>query len=101
MSAITVGGSAAGSCDFPAAFGDRAFVGELAQDALQFDAVGVLQAEFARDLAGADFAGIGTDKGDDGVPGRKAMVALFASLIRLPCPRSSSRASWRPRRFGR
>ena len=41
-----------------AALGDRAFVGELAQHALERGAVGVLQAEGARDLALADFAGL-------------------------------------------
>ena len=40
--------------DLLAALFDRALVGEFAQDALQLDAVGVLQAEFPRDLAGAD-----------------------------------------------
>ena len=58
MSAITVGGSAAGSWIFRAALGDGAVVGEFAQDALQLDAVGILQAELAGDLAGADLARI-------------------------------------------
>ena len=58
MSAITVGGSAAGSWIFLPRLAIGAVVGEFAQDALQLDAVGVLQAEFARDLAGADLARI-------------------------------------------
>ena len=77
-----------------AAFGDGAVVGEFAQDPLQLDAVGILQAELARDLAGADLAWIRTDEGDDGVPGRKAIVVFFASLIPGPCPRFSSQAFW-------
>jgi hypothetical protein len=66
--------------DFLAALGDGAVVGEFAQDALQLDAVGVLQAELARDLAGADLAWIRTDEGDDGVPGRKAIVVFALHL---------------------
>ncbi|MGY4419398.1 hypothetical protein ACVWY2_001823 [Bradyrhizobium sp. JR6.1] len=66
--------------DLAAALGDRAVVGELAEDPLQLDAVGVLQAELARDLAGADLAWIGADEGDDGVPARKAMVGFSFHL---------------------
>ena len=95
MSAITVGGSAAGSLDLLAALVDGAVVGEFAQDALQLGAVGVLQAELARDLAGADLARMRADEGDDGVPARKAIVALLCHFIRGPCPRFSSQASWR------
>ena len=73
--------------DLLAALGDRAFVGEFAQDALQLDAVGVLQAELARDLAGADLSRMRADEGDDGVPVRKAAVALLGHSIRWPCRR--------------
>src|SRR5713101_3413507 len=86
---------ACGFAYFLAAFGDHAFVGELAQDAFQFGAVGVLQAEFARDLAGSDFSRLRTYEGDDGVRAWKNLVALFCHFIRLPCQRSSSPpASW-------
>ena len=61
--------------DLLAALLDRARVGEFAQDAFQLDAVGVLEAEFACDLAGPDLSGLGANEGDDGVPGRKAAVA--------------------------
>ena len=69
-----------GLVDLAAALGDGAVVGEFAQDSLQLDAVGILQAELARDLAGADLAGIRADEGDDGVPARKTIVALFVHL---------------------
>ncbi len=49
-----------------AAFGDDTFIGEVAQDALELDAVGVLQAEGACNLARADLAiGIIADEGGD------------------------------------
>ena len=66
--------------DLAAALGDRAVVGEFAQDLLQRDAVGVLQAELARDFAGADVAGIRANEGDDGVPAWKTIVGLLAHL---------------------
>ena len=44
---------------------DAAFVGELAQHALQLDAAVVLQIEGAGDLARADLAGLLGDKGED------------------------------------
>ena len=83
-----------GLVDFPSALGDGAFVGEFAQDALQLDAVGILQAELAGDFPRADLARIRTDEGDDGVPARKTIVVFSSSLIPGPCPRSSSQASW-------
>ncbi len=95
MSAITVGGSAAGSLDLLAALGDRAFVGEFAQDAFQFGAVGVLQAEFARDLAGADFSGMRADEGDDGVPAPESRCRVAWPLYPLALPALSSRTFWR------
>ena len=91
-------GQACGFAYFLAALGDHAFVGELAQDAFQFGAVGVLQAEFARDLAGSDFSRLRTDEGDDGVRAWKNLFALFCHFIRLPCQRSSSLPASRPLR---
>ena len=48
-----------------AALLDAALVGELAQHALERGAVGVLEAEGARDLAGADLAGLLADEGEE------------------------------------
>ena len=50
---------------------DDAVVGELAQHALERGAVGVLQPEGARDLAGADLAGLLADEGNEVVFGRE------------------------------
>ena len=66
-----------------AALRERAVVGELAQDAFQFDAVGVLQPERAGDFAGAGLAGLRADECDDLVPGGKASVAFSFHLS--PC----------------
>ena len=55
---------------------DAAFVGEFAQHALERGAVGVLQAEGARDLAGADLAGLLADEGDDVVFGGEGRFAV-------------------------
>src|ERR1700693_3165616 len=90
-----------GFADLLAALFDRAFVGEFAQDTSQLGAVGVLQAELARDLAGSDLSRMRADEGDDGVPGRKATVALLFHLILGPFRHVSSQASWRrPLVFG-
>ena len=67
--------------DLAAVLLDGAVVGQFAQDPFQLDAVGVLQAEFARDLAGADFARIGADERDEGVPVGKAALALSCSHL--------------------
>jgi hypothetical protein len=61
-------------------FLDGAVVGELAQHALELDAIGVLQAELARNFAGPDLSGICLDEGDDGAPVGKAMVILAFHL---------------------
>src|SRR5205085_1849778 len=66
------------------ALGDRAFVGEFAQNALQLGAVGILQPELARDFAGADLAGMGADEGEDGVAAREALLAPPAHPRALP-----------------
>src|SRR5437868_14260286 len=60
-----------------AACGDDAFVLEGAQDALELDAVGILQPEFARDLPRADLARLRTDEGEDRLRRRKALLARF------------------------
>ena len=44
---------------------DVAFVGKLAQHALELGAVGVLEAESAGDLARADLAGLLADEGEE------------------------------------
>jgi hypothetical protein len=69
--------------DLLAAFFDRALIGQFAQNALQLDAVGVFQAELARDLAGSDVPRTRTNKGDDGVPAWKDVVALLCHSIRF------------------
>ncbi len=58
-------GQDAGMVQLLAALLDRAFVGELAQQALEVGAQCVFQAEGARDFAGADFAGLVSDEGED------------------------------------
>lgn len=64
-------GKGAGSVQLLMAALDNAVVGELAQHALERGAVGVLEPEGARDLAGADFAGLLADEGNDVVFGRE------------------------------
>ncbi len=58
-------GQGAGVMQLLAAFLDRAVVAEFAQHALEFGAHGVLQAEGAGDFAGADFAGLLADEGEN------------------------------------
>ena len=58
-------GQRAGVMQLLAALLDRAFVGEFAQHALELGAHGVLEAEGAGDLAGADFAGLLADEGEN------------------------------------
>ena len=69
-----------GLVDLSPALGDGAVVGELAQDALQLDAVGILQPELAGDFPRADLARIRTDEGDDGVPAWKTIVVFSLHL---------------------
>ena len=72
---------------FLAALLDRAFVGHFAQHALEFGAHGVLEAEGAGDFAGADFAGLLGDEGEDvslGGEGGCRLVGLFK--IDFPAP---------------
>ena len=64
-------GEGAGTVQLLVAALDNAGVGELAQHALEGGAVGVLEPEGARDLAGADFAGLLADEGNDVVFGRE------------------------------
>ena len=61
-----------------AALLDAALVREFAQHGLERGAVGVLHAEGARDLAGADFSGLLADEGDDVVFGGKWGFAVRA-----------------------
>ena len=51
---------------------DVAFVFEFTQQAFQIGAVGILGAERARDLAGADLAGAAADEGEQFLLGGKA-----------------------------
>ena len=76
MSASTTCGQCAGMMQLLAAALDPAFVGELAQHALERGAVGILHAEGARDLAGADFAGLLADEGEELVLGGKGRFGL-------------------------
>ncbi len=64
-------GQAAGAMQLLAPLLDDAVVGKLTQHALEGGAIGVLEAEGARDLAGADLAGLLADKRNDVVFGRK------------------------------
>src|SRR5882672_7549415 len=87
-----------------AALLDRAFGGQLAQDTLELDAVGVLEAKLPRDFAGADFSRMRADEGDKGVPLWKNLVALFRHLSAclagaLLCGGFGRRLRWRG--FGR
>ncbi len=63
-----------------AALLDGAAIGEIAQHALELSARGILQAEGARDFAGADFAGAFANKGDELLLGRKSGV-LFGLVF--------------------
>ena len=58
-------GQRARMVQFLAAFLDRATVGEVAQHALEFGTHGVLEAEGAGDFAGANFAGLLADEGEN------------------------------------
>ena len=70
-------GQGAGMMQLLAAALDAAFVGKLAQHALEVGAVGVLHAEGARDLAGADLAGMLADEGEDVVFGGPRWLGLW------------------------
>ena len=84
-------GAGSGSWIFRPALGDGAVVGELAQDALELDAVGILQPELAA-ISACRSCPIRTDEGDDGVPARKTIV-VFSRAPAGPCT-LSSQASW-------
>ena len=75
MSASTTWGRVPGVMQLLAAALDLALVGELAQHALELGAVGILQAEGARDLARADLAGLLADEGEDVVLGGEGRLA--------------------------
>src|SRR6516162_7330776 len=70
------GGQGAGVMQLLAAALDQALVGKLAQHALEDGAIGVLQAEGARDLAGADLAGLLADEGEEVVFGGKGRLGM-------------------------
>ena len=55
----------AGMMQLLASLFDRAFVGEIAQHALELGTHGILQPEGASDFAGADFAGVVADEGEN------------------------------------
>ena len=81
------GGQGAGVMQLLAARLDRAVVGEVAQHALELGAHGVLEAEGAGDLAGADLAGPLADEGENvslGGKGGCRLVCLFK--IDFPAP---------------
>ena len=71
-------GQGAGVMQLLAALLDRAFVGEFAQHALEFGAHGVLEAEGAGDLAGADFAGLLADEGENVSLGGEGRVFVWS-----------------------
>src|SRR5215468_4637260 len=70
------GGQGAEVMQLLAAALDAALVGKLAQHALERGAIGILQAERARDLAGADLAGLLADEGEKVVFGGKGRLGL-------------------------
>ena len=81
-------GQRAGVMQLLAPLLDRAFVGEVAQHALEFGAQRVLQAEGARDLAGADLAGVLADEGEQFSLGGEG-GSLFGWLLQndFPAPK--------------
>ena len=81
-------GQGAGMVQLLAPLFDRAFVGKLAQQALEIGAQRVLQAEGAGDFAGADFAGLVADEGEDVGLGGKGRI-FFGLLVqnRSPAPK--------------
>jgi hypothetical protein len=95
MSASTTGAARRAGAASCAAL-DAAFVGEFAQHALELGAVGVLQAEGARDLARADLAGLLADEGDSSsLLGKPMNCRVFSSLMGLA--RALPRGSASPR----
>ena len=73
MSASVDRGQGARLVQLLAALLDRALIGEVAQHALQFGAIGILQTEGARDLARAGFAGMVLDEGEQLLAGGEGM----------------------------
>ncbi len=87
------GGQGAGMMQLFVPLLDRAFVGEFAQHALEFGAHGVLEAEGAGDLAGADFAGPLADEGENvslGGEGGCSFVLVFVQN-RFSCASKQAR----------
>ena len=75
-------GQGGGLVDFPSAFGDGAFVGELEQDALQLDAVGIFRRTRGR-FPACDLAGLARTKATM-ASARKTIVVFIFNLSR-PC----------------
>src|SRR6185437_3341293 len=80
---------------------DRVLIDKIAQDALELGAVGILQAELARDFLGSDLSGVSADESDDGVPGRKAIVVFLLHLATCLSGALLGPRLRRSRRFGR
>ena len=85
--------------EFLAAFLDCAVVRQAAQHALELGAHGVLEPERAGDLAGADFAGLLADEGENVSLGREGRCSFglfvqnrFSCALRM-IPKSAERFS--------
>ena len=87
ISITVTGGQGAGPRQLAARAGDQPVIGHVAQQRLERDAVAALDAEGARDLALAGFAGRGGEKVED------------VLLAREVCPRSLVRLARSPLRF--
>ena len=55
---------------------DLAVIGKLAQHMLEHRPIGILQSEGTRNLAGADFARLSADEGDEFVFGRDVRLGV-------------------------
>ena len=83
------GGQDAGMMQLLAPLLDGAFVGELAQNALEVGAQGVFQAKGAGDFARADFARLVTDKGENvGLGGKGGRFLGWGFQNKSPAPRA-------------
>ena len=79
------GGEGAGMMQFLALALDRAFVGEVAQHALQLGAHLILEIEGAGDFAGADLARCAGDEGENLGPGRDS-GRVFGRFVQKGVP---------------
>ena len=71
-----------------AALFDGAFVGQVAQHALELGAQRIFQAEGARDFAGADFAGTLADEGEKVSLGGEGWGFFSIAFSKCPAPRA-------------